>query len=226
MHKETVMTRSLLMIAAGAVVVTMFGAPSLGAAGQAAAKGGGAKASLKDPASFVARAPDTFKAKFDTSGGVFTITVHRDWAPRGADRFYNLVRNGFFDGCRFFRVVPNFMVQFGINGDPIVAAVWRNARIPDDPVKESNKRGYVTFATGGPNTRTTQVFVNFKDNAGLDGQGFAPFGEVSDGMDIVDKINAQYKEQPNQGKIQMEGNTYLNAEFPKLDYVKTATIEK
>jgi peptidyl-prolyl cis-trans isomerase A (cyclophilin A) len=220
------MTRSLLTIAAGAVMVTALAAPSLGVATQTADKSGGATASLLSPASLVARAPDTFKAKFDTSGGVFTITVHRDWASRGADRFYNLVRNGFFDGCRFFRVVPNFMVQFGINGDPPVAAVWRNARIPDDPVKESNKRGYVTFATGGPNTRTTQVFVNFKNNGRLDGQGFAPFGKVTEGMGVVDKINAQYKEQPNQQRIQAEGNAYLNGEFPKLDFVKTATIEK
>jgi peptidyl-prolyl cis-trans isomerase A (cyclophilin A) len=151
--------------------------------------------------------------------------VHRAWAPKGADRFYNLVKNGFYDGCRFFRVVPGFMVQFGINGNPAIQSNWRNANITDDPVKESNKRGYVTFATGGPNTRTTQVFINFQNNAGLDRQGFAPFGEVVTGMDVVDKINAQYREQPNQAQIQAQGNAYLNKSFPKLDYVKTATIE-
>jgi peptidyl-prolyl cis-trans isomerase A (cyclophilin A) len=154
------------------------------------------------------------------------IEVHRDWAPVGADRFYNLVKNGFFDDIRFFRVVPNFMVQFGIHGTPAIQSAWRGASMKDDPVKQSNKRGYITFATSGPNSRTTQVFINFKDNAGLDRQGFAPFGEVVSGMDVVDKINAQYGEQPNQGSIQSEGNVYLNKDFPKLDYVKSATIEK
>ena len=121
--------------------------------------------------------------------------MHRDWAPIGADRFYNLVKNGFFDDVRFFRVISNFMVQFGINGSPTVSAIWRNpaVQLKDDPVKQSNKRGYITFATGGPNTRTTQVFINFKDNAFLDGQGFSPFGEVSQGMeDVVDKLYSQY----------------------------------
>jgi peptidyl-prolyl cis-trans isomerase A (cyclophilin A) len=152
--------------------------------------------------------------------------VHRDWAPKGADRFYNLVKNGFFDDTRFFRVVPNFMVQFGLNGDPAIQSVWRTANLTDDPVKESNKTGYITFATAGPGTRTTQVFINFKDNAGLDRQGFAPFGKVTTGMDVVEKINAQYGEQPNQASIQTQGNTYLKAQFPKLDYIRKATIEK
>jgi peptidyl-prolyl cis-trans isomerase A (cyclophilin A) len=182
-------------------------------------------AKLREPSKLTAKAPETYKAKFDTSAGTFVIEVHRAWAPKGADRFYNLVKNGFYDGCRFFRVVPGFMVQFGINGNPAIQSNWRNANITDDPVKESNKRGYVTFATGGPNTRTTQVFINFQNNAGLDRQGFAPFGEVTTGMDVVDKINAQYREQPNQAQIQSQGNAYLNKSFPKLDYVKTATIE-
>jgi peptidyl-prolyl cis-trans isomerase A (cyclophilin A) len=183
-------------------------------------------AKLKTPAQLTEQAPATFKAKFDSSKGPFVIEVHRDWAPVGADRFYNLVKNGFFDDIRFFRVVPNFMVQFGIHGTPAIQSAWRGASLKDDPVKQSNKRGYITFATSGPNSRTTQVFINFKDNAGLDRQGFAPFGEVVSGMDIVDKINAQYGEQPNQGSIQSEGNVYLNKDFPKLDYVKSATIEK
>jgi len=184
------------------------------------------QAKLRNPAAMVAKAPDTYKARFDTSKGVVVIEVHREWAPLGADRFYNLVKNGFYDDIRFFRVVPNFMVQFGINGTPPVQAIWRNQTIKDDPVTQSNKRGFVTFAMRGPNTRTTQVFINFKDNGSLDRQGFSPFGEVVEGMEVVDMINAQYREQPVQGKIENQGNPYLKAEFPKLDYVKKATIEK
>ena len=184
------------------------------------------KAALKTPAALKEQAPATYKANFDTSAGKFVITVHREWAPKGADRFYNLVKNGFFDDTRFFRVVPNFMVQFGLNGDPAIQTNWQNANITDDPVKQSNKKGYVTFATRGKDTRTTQVFINFKDNGFLDSQGFAPFGEVTTGMDVVEKITSQYGEKPNQGSIQSEGNKYLNAQFPKLDYVKTATIAK
>ena len=151
--------------------VAVLAAAPLAAAGQAS------KAALKNPAEMKETAPATYKAKFETSAGDFVVEVHRDWAPKGADRFYNLVKNGFFDDCRFFRVVPNFMVQFGINGDPAVQTrLARTTDIADDPVKESNKRGYITFATAGPNTRTTQVFINFKDNTGLDAQGFAPFG--------------------------------------------------
>ncbi|HJZ77794.1 MAG TPA: peptidylprolyl isomerase [Vicinamibacterales bacterium] len=184
------------------------------------------KAALKNPAGLKEQAPPTYKAAFDTSAGNFVITVHREWAPKGADRFYNLVKNGFFDDARFFRVVPNFMVQFGINGDPAIQANWQNANITDDPVKQSNKKGYVTFATRGKDTRTTQIFINFKDNGFLDNQGFAPFGEVTSGMDAVEKITSQYGEKPNQGAIQSDGNKYLNAQFPKLDYVKTAAIAK
>jgi len=184
------------------------------------------KAKLRTPAQLTEQAPEKFKAKFDTSKGAFVVEVHRDWAPKGADRFYNLVKNGFFDDTRFFRVVPDFMVQFGLNGDPNIQKNWANANIPDDPVKQSNKKGYITFATRGANTRTTQLFINFKDNAGLDRQGFAPFGEVVSGMDVVEKINSQYGERPVQGSIQTEGNAYLNKEFPKLDYIKKATIEK
>ena len=199
------------------------------AATTAFAQGSGvdlSKAKLRNPSQLTEQAPERFKAKFDTSKGAFVVEVHRDWAPQGADRFYNLVKNGFFDDARFFRVVPDFMVQFGLNGDPGIQKNWANANIQDDPVKQSNKRGYITFATRGANTRTTQLFINFKENAGLDGKGFAPFGEVTSGMDIVDKINSQYGERPNQGSIQAEGNAYLNKEFPKLDYIKKATIEK
>ena len=199
----------------------------LAAAAAFAGQAGDKAASLKNPASLTEQAPATYKAAFDSSAGKFVITVHRAWAPNGADRFYNLVKNGFFDDTRFFRVVPNFMVQFGINGDPAVAAAWQNANLKDDPSgKQSNKKGYVTFATRGKDTRTTQVFINFKDNAFLDTQVFAPFGEVTSGMDVVEKITDQYGEKPNQGSIQSQGNTYLKASFPKLDYVKKATIEK
>src|SRR3954447_17287886 len=209
------MRRSTSMFA----VVGMLAAASA-FAGQASDK-------LKTPAALTEQAPATYKAAFDTSAGKFVIEVHRAWAPNGADRFYNLVKNGFFDETRFFRVVPNFMVQFGINGDPAIAAAWQTANLKDDPAgKQSNKKGYVTFATRGKDTRTTQVFVNFKDNAFLDAQGFTPFGEVTTGMDVVEKITDQYGEKPNQGSIQSQGNAYLKAQFPKLDYVKKATIEK
>jgi peptidyl-prolyl cis-trans isomerase A (cyclophilin A) len=193
------------------------------------AQGGGvdlSKAKLRTPAQLTEQAPASFKAKFETSKGNFVVEVHREWAPKGADRFYNLVKNGFFDDTRFFRVVPDFMVQFGLNGDPAIQTHWANANITDDPVKQSNKKGYITFATRGANTRTTQLFINYKDNAGLDRQGFAPFGEVVSGMDVVEKINSQYGEKPVQGTIQSEGNAYLNKEFPKLDYIKKATIAK
>jgi peptidyl-prolyl cis-trans isomerase A (cyclophilin A) len=184
-------------------------------------------ARLRNPAALNAQAPATYKAKFDTSRGVFVIEVHRDWAPLGADRFYNLVKAGFYDNVRFFRVLSGFMAQFGMNGTPSVQTIWSNQRIKDDPVKQSNKRGYVSFAMAGPNTRTTQVFINFVDNTGLDGQGFAPFGQVVEGMDVVDQLYSGYGRNnvPNQGRIMAEGNAYLEKQYPKLDYVKSATIE-
>ena len=191
-----------------------------------------AQGNLASPAALTEKAPPTYKAKFDTSKGVFVVEVTRDWAPNGADRFYNLVKNGFYDNVRFFRVISGFMVQFGINGDPQVSGRWRGANIPDDPVTQSNTRGMITFATGGPNTRTTQVFINFADNARLDQSGFAPFGKVVSGMDVVDKLNAEYGEGaprgrgPDQGRLQSEGNAYLAQSFARMDYVKKATIEK
>ena len=191
---------------------------------------------LKNPAALKEMAPAQFKVNFDTSAGMFEVEVHRDWAPNGADRFYNLVKNGFFDNARFFRVISGFMVQFGINGDPAVNAVWREARIPRDPAKEGNKRGNITFAMqggpSGPDTRTTQVFINFRDNSNLDPLGFAAFGRVTKGMDVVDKIYSGYGEGapsgagPEQGRIQAEGNAYLTKDFPKLDYIKKTTITK
>jgi peptidyl-prolyl cis-trans isomerase A (cyclophilin A) len=192
-----------------------------------AASSAASKAKLKNPAALKDVAPAEYRAIFDTSAGPFVILVHRSWAPRAADRFYNLVKYGFFDGDRFFRVVPNFMVQFGLNGDPAVQGPWMtaNANIPDEPATQSNKKGMITFATAGPNTRTTQVFINYKDNAFLD-RGFTPFGEVVSGMEAVEKINAEYGEQPDQSLIQRQGNAYLTTAFPKLDYVKKATIER
>jgi len=173
-----------------------------------------------DPAKLTGKAPETFKAQFDTTKGKFTIEVTRSLSPNGADRFYNLVHSGYFKDVAFFRVIPGFMCQFGIHGDPGVSAKWRAAAIADDPVKGSNTRGTITFATAGPNTRTTQLFINFADNINLNGMGFSPFGKVTEGMDVVDKINGEYGEGapggsgPNQGRVQMEGNTYLKKDFP------------
>jgi peptidyl-prolyl cis-trans isomerase A (cyclophilin A) len=184
-----------------------------------------------DPAKLTAMAPETFKAVFDTTKGKFTIEVTRSLAPNGADRCYNLVRSGYFTDVAFFRVVPGFMCQFGIHGDPNVSAKWRGANISDDSVKGSNTRGTITFATAGPNTRTTQLFINFGNNVGLDGQGFSPFGKVTEGMDVVDKLYGEYGDAaafgghgPDQGRVQMEGNAYLKKDFPNLDYIKSATI--
>jgi len=178
------------------------------------------------------QAPPTYKVKFETSKGNFVVEVHRDWAPKGADRFYNLVKSGFYNDTRFFRVISGFMAQFGINGNPQTMAQWRDKPIEDDPVKQSNKRGMLTFAMAGPNTRTTQVFINYADNSRLDDMGFAPIGQVVSGMDVVDKLYAGYGEGaprgsgPSQALIQEQGNAYLQKSFPKLDYIKKAMIEK
>jgi peptidyl-prolyl cis-trans isomerase A (cyclophilin A) len=177
------------------------------------------------------RAPDNFQVRFETSKGPFVIEVDREWAPRGADRFHELVEDKYFDEARFFRVVKGFVVQFGIHRDPEVSAKWRELQLVDDPVKQSNKRGYVTYATSGPNTRTTQLFINLADNSRLDGRGFAPFGRVIEGMDVVDKLYAGYGDSPpmgyygpDQNKIEAEGNAYLERSFPRLDYIKTARV--
>lgn len=170
--------------------------------------------------------PDSgkFEVEFETSVGKFTIEVNREWAPIGADRFYYLVKDGFYNSSGFFRVVPGFMVQFGLAADPAVNAKWDN-EINDDPVVKSNTRGYVTFAkTGAPNSRTTQMFINYGDNSRLDADQFSPFGIVTKGMDVVDKISSVHGENPDQGKIKLQGNAYLSAEFPKLDFINTATM--
>lgn len=169
--------------------------------------------------------PAVFRVNFDTSKGPFVVEVHRSWAPNGSDRFYDLVRKKFFDGTRFFRVVPGFIVQFGLSGDPSASAQWRTMTIPDDPVTEHNVRGTIVFATAGPGTRTTQLFINLGDNTqSLDPQGFSPFGRVAEGMDVVDKIYPGYGESPDQGRIQAEGNEYLTQTFPNLDYIKSARV--
>jgi peptidyl-prolyl cis-trans isomerase A (cyclophilin A) len=183
-----------------------------------------------DPLKLTEKAPESFKVKFETTKGNFTVEVTRSLSPNGADRFYNLARSGYFKDVAFFRVIPGFMCQFGIHGDPKVSAAWRKAQIPDDTVKGSNTRGAITFATAGPNTRTSQLFISFGDNSRLDRTGFSPFGKVTDGMDVVDKINGEYGEGapsgrgPDQGRIQTEGNAYLKKDFPNLDYIKSTTV--
>jgi peptidyl-prolyl cis-trans isomerase A (cyclophilin A) len=179
-----------------------------------------------DPALATAKAPETFLARFSTTKGDFVVEVHRDWAPNAADRFYNLVKLGFFDDTRFFRAIEGFMVQFGIAADPQVSAKWRDANIQDDPLTQSNLRGFVTFAqTGRPNSRSTQVFVNYRNNARLDPSNFVPFAKVTSGMDVVDSLYKGYGEGapegngPNQTLIQSEGNAYLDREFPMLDRI-------
>ncbi len=184
---------------------------------------------LMDPTSedMKLEAPSDYTVLFETTAGNFEIEVQRDWAPRGADRFYNLVKNGYYNEQRFFRVVPGFVVQWGMSGDPQLTEKWRNAQILDDPIKESNLRGSITFAaTGSPNSRTTQVFINLGDNTNLDGMRFAPFGKVSgEGMHSVDNINSEYGEQPSQNQILSRGNAYLEEAFPDMDYIKSARIE-
>jgi len=193
----------------------------------AAAKKAAAPAAGPDllkPATLKAKAPESYKVKFTTTKGDVIIQVTRAWAPLGADRFYNLVKYGFYKDAAFFRVLPRFVAQFGIPARPDVAAAWDHAYIVDDRVTQSNKRGTLTFATAGPNTRTTQIFINFSDNAGLDTQGFAPFGQVIEGMDVVDKFFSGYGESPDQGRITAFGKAYLDKSFPNLDRILTASI--
>jgi peptidyl-prolyl cis-trans isomerase A (cyclophilin A) len=171
-------------------------------------------------------APNQFQVKFDTSKGPFTVEVHRDWAPRGADRFYELVESKYYDDARFFRVVRGFVVQWGLAAAPEVSARWRDLAIPDDAVKQSNLRGYLTYAKKGPATRTTQVFINLANNSRLDSQGFAPFAKVIEGMDIVDALYAGYGDDPQQSQISLRGNDYLQNHYPKLDSIKTARVLK
>jgi peptidyl-prolyl cis-trans isomerase A (cyclophilin A) len=189
-----------------------------------------ANPALLNPSALTAKAPDVHEAKFSTTKGDFVVQVTRAWAPLGADRFYNLVANKFFDEASFFRVLSGFVVQFGLNADPQVSKVWRAATIKDDQVTQSNRPGFVTFATAGPNTRTTQVFINLGNNAQLDSMGFAPFGQVTQGIEVVKQLYSGYGEGapsgrgPDQGEVSSQGKAYLDKNFPKLDSIKTATI--
>ena len=183
------------------------------------------------PDRLVETAPENFQVRFETTRGDFVVDVTRSWAPNGADRFYNLVRNGYYDGVYFYRVVSGFMAQFGMHGEPQVEVRWSRATITDDPVVASNTRGMVTYAKSGPNSRTTQLFINFGDNSGLDRQGFAPIGVVSEGMDVVDRLHSGYGELEDFGgdgprayNILAEGNQYLVDNFPDLDHIVAATL--
>ena len=202
-------------------------APTPAASPAAAQSAAPVNPALLKPEDAKATAPAKFKVKVTTTKGDFVVEVTRAWAPLGADRFYNLVKLGFMQDIGFFRVVPDFVVQFGIHGDPRVSAAWRHANIKDDPQgKQSNEKGTLTFAKSGPDTRTTQLFINFKDNGNLDKMGFPPIGKVVQGMDIVEAINKEYGELPQQGQVQAEGNAYLKRAFPKLDYVQSAALVK
>jgi len=223
------MRTSALLIVAGAF---LLGCPKNEDA-QPKSQGKEQPAPVQEKAAGAARdegqAPEQYSVELDTSKGPIVIDVHRAWAPHGADRFYELVRNGYYTDVAFFRVIGGFMAQVGISGDPALNAHWREKRIPDDPVKASNARGTVTFATSGPNSRTTQFFINFTDNSRLDGMGFAPFGKVKD-MAPVDALYDGYGEGaprgrgPSQGLMQTQGNAYLKKSFPKLDYIKSAKV--
>ena len=223
MKKLTLLT-SVVAIVLGLVVAV---APSQGNDEEPAVHPG-----LADPSKATEKAPDTFRVAFATTKGKVVIEVTREWAPRGADRFYNLVKVGFFKDIAIFRVISGFMAQFGIHGDPQIAKAWKEATVKDDAVKAKNTRGMVTFATAGPHTRTTQMFINFGDNSRLDAMGFSPFGKVVEGMDVIDSLYSDYGEGaprgrgPDQAKTQHHGNPYLKDQFPNLDYIKSAALEE
>ncbi len=230
-EKTSVALLSIFLVAA-------FACTSLLAASQAQPKEQGVQsnqpsqpATSPDPAKATAQAPEKFRVQLDTTKGPVVIEVVRAWSPKGADRFYNLVKLGFYTDIAFFRVIDGFMAQFGIHGNPAVSAKWRDAKITDDPVKQSNLRGFVSYAMAGPNTRTTQLFINYADrNRQLDASGFSPFGRVIQGMENIDNLYSGYGEGapsgrgPNQGLVQTQGNAYLRKSFPNLDYIKSATV--
>jgi len=206
---------------------TLFALVLLAAADAGATLPESTHPAMLDPSKATAKAPETFKAKFDTTKGDVVFECTRAWAPNGVDRFYDLVRIGFFDGVAIFRVVPGFVAQWGIHGDPKVSAAWQSANIPPDPPKQSNTRGMLTYAMGGsPDTRSTQLFVSYGDNSQLDAQGFAPICKVTEGMEVADSFYSGYGEKltHQQGAIAAQGNAYLEKNWPKLDYIKKASI--
>lgn len=212
--------------------LVVLGLAACGESGEQADADAASRNPLLRPANFTEVAPESYRVAFETTEGTFVVEVTRSWAPNGADRFYNLVKAGFYDDTRFFRVIEGFMAQTGMNGDPLVQAQWSNATIPDDPVTQSNTRGRVTFAmTGQPNSRTTQFFINYGDNGNLDEMGFAPIGEVVEGMEVVDALYSGYGEGaprgsgPYQPNIRAAGNEYLDEEFPELSRVIRATLQ-
>ena len=190
------------------------------------------KSETADEPKKATQAPPKFHVKFETTKGDIVMEVVRDWAPRGADRFYELIENKYYDGSRFFRVRPGFIVQFGIHKDPKVSELWRQLKLPDDPVVQKNQRGFVSYAMAGPGSRTTQVFINLANNAQrLDGSGFAPFARVVEGMDVADKLYASYGEVqalggggPDAAKIEALGEEYLERSYPRLDQINRASI--
>lgn len=209
------MFRTLALAAAAAALV-----PAVAHAQKTPAK-------LANPAALKEKAPSSFTASFQTTQGTFVVEFNRDWSPNGADRIYNMVKNGFFEGVKFFRVVPGFVVQFGIHGDPSISTKWLDSNIPDDNVVASNKKGYVTFAkSSAPNSRSTQLFINLEDNTRLDSMGFSPVGRVVKGMDVVEKLYGGYGEQVTglQGEIAANGNKFLEQNFPKLDGIKKCVL--
>lgn len=231
MRRPTMFMLSILVLAMTAACETRPAEQKAEPGAQPAARPGATPAAVPTPTPGNETAPAVYKVRFETTKGDVLLEIHRDWAPNGADRFYNLVKGGYFTDVAIFRVIKGFMAQFGIHGDPSVSARWREERIPDDPTgKQSNLRGTITFATSGPNSRTTQLFINYKDNVNLDQMGFTPIGKVVTGMEIVDAWNGEYGEGaprgrgPDQGRAQSQGNAYFKAEFPNLDYIKRAEV--
>jgi peptidyl-prolyl cis-trans isomerase A (cyclophilin A) len=223
---KEMISRLCLVAVLGAVPASLWAQATESKPAAQTAKHSGADAALLHPATLKAQAPAEYDVNFVTTKGDFVVHVTRAWAPNGADRFYNLVKHGFYNGASFFRYVDGFVVQFGLTGNPAVNKAWTDANIKDDPVKSSNKPGSVTFAMAGPNTRTTQIFINLGDNSRLDGMGFSAFGEVTSGMDVIKSFYSGYADAPtsHQGEITNEGKAYLDKNFPKLDSIKTATI--
>jgi len=220
-------------VGAGLMCASLFWAAGCGGEGASSEDAGGAAElsdPLLDPRRFTETAPATFRVRFDTSEGEVVVEVHREWAPLGADRFYNLVRAGYYEDVRVYRVVPGFVAEFGVNGSGTVTRIWHRFALLDDEVRESNTVGRLSFAASGPNSRTVQVFINLRDNASLDERGFAPFGEVVEGLAVVQRFYSDYGDGPPRGdgpyqaQAVIQGNEYLDAEFPELSVIRSATV--